>query len=36
MEISVTIFESRSLCVYDDDCDDDLDDHMFFAMLKRE
>jgi len=20
----------------DDDCDDDLDDHIFFAMLKRE
>jgi len=30
------IFALRSLCVYDDDCNDDLDDHMFYAMLKRE
>ena len=30
------IFELRSLCSFDDDSDDDLDDHIFFAMLKRE
>jgi len=31
-------FDGRSLtlCVYDDDCNDDLDDHMFYEMLKRE
>jgi hypothetical protein len=27
----------RSLYVYDDDnCDDDLDDHMFYVMPERE
>jgi len=39
MEFSVH-FDGRSLrcvvCVYDDDCNDDLDDRMFYAMLKRE
>jgi hypothetical protein len=24
-------FALRSLCVYDDDCNDDLDDHMFLC-----
>ena len=36
MQLSV-YFDGPSLrCVSDDDFDDDLDDHMFYAMLKRE
>jgi len=28
------VFALRSLCVSDDDCDDDLDDHMFLCNAK--
>lgn len=26
----------RNSCVYDYDCNDDLDEHMFYVMLKRD
>jgi len=39
VHVDGTIFALRSLCLYDDGCDDHLDDHIFcytVAVLKRE
>ena len=32
--LRLAIFALLSLCVSDDDCDDDLDDHMFLCNAK--
>ena len=32
--LRLVIFALLSLCVSDDDCDDDLDDHMFLCNAK--